>query len=346
MGGRGGCSSLCEKLAASRVNREETVEQALQEFIMSLAAERGSSRNTQGAYQTDLRQLQDFLRRKRITDWVKVRPDHLEAFVAHLHDREYANTSIARKLAAVKSFFLYLKISGAMEHDPAVALSAPRIEKYLPHALTPDEVALLFEQIAPSTPTGQRDAAMLQMLYGTGLRVSELISVDLDDLDAELLHVQCAGRTGRLRVLPLPSAARTELGGYLRGARPLLLRQAITPALFLNHHGERLTRQGFWLIIKGYARTAGIADITPHMLRHSFALDLIERGMELRSVQELLGHANLSTTQIYRQLHQSQPTPTEDATNGEDAPDAAGPATQRAIERDSIPALTQPGTRG
>lgn len=323
------------------------VEQAIQAFIVSLAAERGSSRNTLEAYHTDLRQLQDFLRRERIGRWADVRSHHLEAFVAHLRDREYANTSIARKLAAVKAFCFHLHLSGVTEHDPAVGLSAPRIEKYLPHALSRSEVARLFEQIVPVTPAGQRDAAMLQVLYGTGLRVSELISLDLDNVAAELTEIQCPARSGRHRRLPLPLTARAALDEYLQDARPRLLRQTLTTALFLNHHGERLTRQGFWLIIKGYARTAGIGDITPHMLRHSFALDLVERGVELRSVQEMLGHAHLSTTQVYRHLRKSQLAPAAGAAVHADADDG----TLRTAETnpEAIPALVQPihpGTRG
>jgi len=176
----------------------------------------------------------------------------------------------------------------------------------LPHVLTPEQIANLFRQVDVETPAGKRDFAMLHMLYATGMRVSELISLNLSDFDAERATIVCPGRNGRSkreRVLPLYAAAVEATKRYLETARTgLIARHPEEQALFLNHHGERLTRQGFWLIIKGYARQAGITEITPHMLRHSFAILMLQGGMELRSVQELLGHAHISTTQVYSQL--------------------------------------------
>jgi integrase/recombinase XerD len=278
------------------------MDQAIQDYILSLASERGASQNTLGAYQTDLRQFQDFLLRQGVVSWDAVDEAATRAFVELLVEREYATTSIARKVAAVKSFFQFLRARQAIQADPAATLTAPRVEKFLPHALAPHEVARLIGQPATDTSAGLRDAAMLQVLCSTGLRVSELVAVQLHDLDDDAGHVRCPGRNGRERVLPLGATARTALVAYLERARPSLARDHTVEALFLNHHGERLTRQGFWLIIKGYARQAGIAEITPHTLRHSFALDLIESGMELRDVQELLGHASISTTQLYRHV--------------------------------------------
>jgi integrase/recombinase XerD len=282
------------------------MEQAIQQFILSLAANRGASRNTLGAYQTDLRQLEDYLRQEGITAWSQARPAHLADFVAYLREREYAPTSIARKAAAVKSFFRALGISGAIPEDPAHELALPRVERDLPQTLAADEVARLFRHIATATPAGLRDDAMLRLLYSTGLRVSEIVALALTDLDADLAHVRVAGRNGRARVLPVSPPARAALADYLERGRPLLARNDSPRPLFLNHHGAQLTRQGFWLIMKGHARAAGIAHITPHTLRHSFALALVDRGVELRDVQELLGHANLSTTQVYRHLQRAQ----------------------------------------
>lgn len=282
------------------------MEQAIQQFILTLATERGASQNTLDAYQTDLRQLVDYLRHAGIASWAAVEPAVVQSFIAHLTEREYATTSIARKFAAVKSFFQYLSASGAVPSNPAQDVGSPRVEKYLPHALSPQEVARLFTLPMVSTAAGLRDAAMLHVLYATGLRVSELVAIELADVDAGLATIRCSGRSGRMRQLPVSKAARDALDAYLSRGRPQLVRDESTDALFLNHHGERLTRQGFWLIMKGYARAAGVADITPHTLRHSFALDMIDRGMELRSVQELLGHANISTTQMYRHLLKAQ----------------------------------------
>lgn len=282
------------------------MEQAIQDFILALAAERGASRNTLGAYQTDLRQLEDYLRQEGITAWTQAQPAHLADFIAYLREREYAATSIARKAAAVKSFFRALGISGAIPENPAHELALPRVERDLPQTLTADEVARLFRHIDSTTPSGQRDDAMLRLLYATGLRVSEVVALSVTDLDADLTHIRAAGRNGKARILPVPASVRAALADYLERGRSQLARQESVRPLFLNHHGARLTRQGFWLIMKGHARAAGIAHITPHTLRHTFALDLVDRGVELRDVQELLGHANLSTTQVYRHLRRAQ----------------------------------------
>lgn len=293
------------------------MEQAIQHFILSLAAERGASHNTLGAYKTDLRQLEDYLRQEGITAWSQARPAHVADFVAYLREREYAPTSIARKAAAVKSFFRALGISGAIPEDPALELKVPRVEREPPQTLSAGEVASLFSQIDTTTPAGLRDDAMLRLLYATGLRVSEIVALSLADLDPDLAHVRAAGRNGRVRALPVPASTRAALADYIERGRPRLARHESVHALFLNHHGLHLTRQGFWLIMKGHARAAGIANSTPHTLRHSFALDLVDRGVEMRNVQELLGHANLSTTQVYRHLRHAQPTPTSGAIAGD-----------------------------
>jgi integrase/recombinase XerD len=285
------------------------MEEALQEFVVALAAERGSSQNTLGAYRTDLRQLIDFLSRRGIDQWQAVTPAHIADFMLHLREREYATTSIARKVAAVKSFFHHLAAKHFITRDPSEALQAPKVQKYLPHALTHEEVERLFAAVKASTGVGQRDLAMLHTIYSTGMRVTELVSMDLGHLDLARGHVKCSTRSRRERVLPLSLTAQSALATYIEGSRRALLRDSDERALFLNHHGQRLTRQGFWLIIKGYARSAGIEDITPHTLRHSFALDMLGQGMELRSVQELLGHANISTTHIYKQMKRAQPVP-------------------------------------
>ncbi len=283
------------------------MDDAIHEFVNALASERRSSANTLGAYRTDLRQLLDFLRGRRVSSWMEVTPALITDFVLHLRERQYATTSIARKVAALKSFFHYLLATNAITHDPSEALQAPKVEKYLPRALGPQEIERLFSPVKSSVGVGPRDLAMLHTIYSTGMRVTELISLDLAHVDLARGEVRCNGRNRRERVLPLSLAAQNALANYMEGTRRQLLRASDESALFLNHHGQRLTRQGFWLIMKGYARSAGITDITPHTLRHSFALDMLGRGMELRSVQELLGHANISTTHVYKQLRRAQP---------------------------------------
>lgn len=278
------------------------MERLIQQYIDALASQKNPSENTLGAYRGDLRQLAAFADGRAMSDWTQVTPEFLAEFVAELNRREYAATSIARKVAAVKSFFHYLTVQGVTQADPARELGAPRVEKYAPAALSHDDVERLLASVVGDTSTGQRDAAMLQCLYATGMRVTELVTTDVADLDLTRGHIRCAGRNGRERMLPLRPVTQRALAVYLNDGRRALAHNASEPALFLNHHGQRLTRQGFWLIMKGYAKTAGISRITPHTLRHSFAVEMLGRGAELRTVQELLGHANISTTQVYNQL--------------------------------------------
>jgi len=280
------------------------MERIIQEYIGALAQERHSSVNTLGAYSTDLRQLADFMRQRGISEWAGVTPALMVAFTLSLKERQYAATSIARKVAAIKSFFHHLHTTGALPSDPSEGLDTPRVEKFLPATLSPQDVERLFATVRVEAPAGLRDFAMLHCLYSTGMRVTELVNCNVAHLDLARGHIRCAGRNRRERILPLSLMAQRALASYIEDARPAFTQKGgETQALFLNHHGQRLTRQGFWLIMKGYARAAGISAITPHTLRHSFALVMLNRGMELRSVQELLGHANISTTQVYNHLN-------------------------------------------
>jgi integrase/recombinase XerD len=284
------------------------MERVIQDYIQTLSARKHSSENTLGAYRSDLRQLASHAREKGARSWSEVTPEVVASFLDELRRREYATTSIARKVAAVKSFFSYLLANGKISSDPTDALDAPRVEKYAPSALSHEDVERLLKSVSGDTPAGQRDYAMLQCLYSTGMRVTELVMTNVANLDLARGHIVCQGRGGKERTLPLRPVAQHALATYLNDGRRALTHDIEEPALFLNHHGQRLTRQGFWLIMKGYARAAGIERITPHTLRHSFAIDMLERGAELRTVQELLGHANISTTQVYAQLQQPQKT--------------------------------------
>ena len=287
------------------------LQEAVDEYIASLASKEdergGSNKNTIAAYRNDLGQLCAYLTQQQIENWPQVTREHIAAYLLEMRENQaYRPTTIARKLAALKSFFRYVYSTGRIAFDPVEKLEAPHIQKELPNVLSVEQVNNLFAQVEVETPGGQRDLAMLQMLYATGMRVTELVSLNVSDFVAAQSHVVCPGRKGRAkreRILPLPPVAVEATRHYLDAARPhLVVHHPEEQALFVNHHGERLTRQGFWLIIKGYARQAGITDITPHMLRHSFAMLMLKGGMELRSVQELLGHAHISTTQVYSQL--------------------------------------------
>lgn len=273
-------------------------------FLQALKAEKDCSQNTISAYRNDLGQFVAHLRGEQgVADWRGVGQDHLVTYLLHLRERQYASSTVARKTAALKSFFHYLVETGQMASDPSALLSSPKVDKYVPRAITPDEVErLLAQPLKAGTPEALRDKAMLETLYSTGVRVSELVALDVACVELPSGRVRCAGKGGRERLLPLKLTAVEALDEYLRRGRVPLARNGADAALFLNHRGHRLTRQGFWLILKGYARAAGIYDITPHTLRHSFAAHELDKGAELRSVQHLLGHVSISTTQVYRRM--------------------------------------------
>jgi integrase/recombinase XerD len=287
-------------------------------FLAFLAAERRLTPNTLAAYRNDLRQFATYLGRARPapvgTDSseadapgqrASVSSAEVAGFFLQLRERGYAPATIARKMAAVKALFQYLLRTGKISTNPAAALGAPEVKKPLPKAISLSEVDALIAQAGKrSVPEGRRDVAMLSLLCATGMRVSELVMLDLQHLELETATVQCQGRSGRMRQLPLPSGVVAVLRTYLEESRPQVLRAGSpTDALFLNHRGRRLTRQGFWLIMKTLARESGVtAEITPHTLRHSFAAHRLRDGLALSRLRDLLGHANISTTQIYTQV--------------------------------------------
>ncbi|HVC81591.1 MAG TPA: site-specific tyrosine recombinase XerD [Chloroflexota bacterium] len=271
-------------------------------FIQFLRAEKGFSVNTISAYQNDLSQLQAFLGTQPNPEAAGMAPltrEMVLSFVLHLREREYAATTVARKIAAVKSFCHFLEQEGHLREDPTAHIDSPRVTKYLPRAASISEIERLLAQSIGDAPPTLRDRAMLELLYATGMRVSELVSLNRTDLNLEDDVVQCRGKGNKQRQIPFGQKARVAVGAYIVDGRPHLLAGRPGEALFLNHHGERLTRQGFWLIIKSYARRAGIEKITPHTLRHSFATHLLSNGADLRAVQELLGHSSIATTQVY-----------------------------------------------
>jgi integrase/recombinase XerD len=276
------------------------------EFLVFLAVEKGASQNTQAAYKNDLQQLADYIGSKGGNGWQALSRSDIQDFILDLKQRGYTETSVARKVAAVRSFFAFLVAEGTITNNPTEGLSSPRIGKTLPKAMSPNEVDELLDQPARrSTPEAKRDRAMLELLYATGMRVTELVSLDMENLslDPRAPYVRCIGKGAKERTIPFHEHALEALNAYLEDGRPLMVRNRNETALFVNRRGERLTRQGFWLILKGYAKSANLGkEITPHTLRHSFATHMLRGGMSLRNVQEMLGHANISTTQVYTHL--------------------------------------------
>ncbi len=283
-------------------------DEKVQEFLDYLLVEKGYSNNTIAAYHNDLSQLVGYLRQKgRLTspeDWRKVDKDAIISYILYLKERGYASSTVARKIAAVKSFFHHLFRSGFLTDDPTATLDSPKVKKRLPRSVSPEEIERLLAAAKGESPKALRDGAMLELLYATGMRVTELISLDLDDVDLEAGTVRCYGKGAKERVLPIHKRAVEALRLYLEKGRPRLVHdEGDKQALFLNPRGQRLTRQGLWLIVKEYVQEADLdVHITPHTLRHSFATHMLNRGADLRNVQELLGHASLSTTQVYTRV--------------------------------------------
>jgi integrase/recombinase XerD len=282
------------------------------DFLEFLSVEKGASSNTIAAYRNDLGQLEGFVGAKRngtgspAVQWANIDQNVVLDYILDLKSHSYKEATVARKVAAVKSFFSFLQAEGKVKANPTETLASPKVGKSLPKPLTVQEIDELLEQPARrNTPEAKRDRAMLELMYATGLRVTELVSLDLKDvqLDSENPHVRLVGKGNRERQLPLFDTAAVEVTEYIKVARTRLVGNRPETALFVNRRGERLTRQGFWLILKGYAEDAGIQGrVTPHTLRHSFATHMLRGGMDIHKVQELLGHANISTTQVYTQV--------------------------------------------
>jgi integrase/recombinase XerD len=276
------------------------MESFVSEFINYLAVERGLARNTLESYGRDLRQFQAYLQDSKIDFMKDLNRSTILTYLSNLQSNGKAVSTISRNLAAIKSFYQYLVRERYLEKDPAAHLESPKLEKKLPKVLSVHEVEELLKQPNSTLPAGLRDKAMLELLYATGIRVSELISLNISDVNLDMGYIKCYGKGSKERIVPLGSIAAKCVQDYLTKGRPKLVRTYEEAALFINHHGNRLTRQGFWKIIKKYAQEANIVkEITPHTLRHSFATHLLENGADLRSVQEMLGHADISTTQIY-----------------------------------------------
>lgn len=277
------------------------VAQVLEEFLSYLRVEKGLANNSVQAYASDLNQFRRLLVNHGIV-WSEVKAEHVEMFLHQLEGQGLAPRTRARKVAALRSFFDYLVDEDVVGANPCAYLASPKLPLKLPNILSEQEVLALLSAPTLDKPAGYRDRAMFEVLYGSGLRVSELVGLNAGDVD-QLGFVRCLGKGNKERIVPIGSHALKAVAAYLDYARPRLLKNPRERALFLNSRGQRLTRQGFWKIIKAWAKEGGIKkNISPHMLRHSFATHLLRHGADLRSVQEMLGHADLTTTQIYTHL--------------------------------------------
>jgi integrase/recombinase XerD len=294
------------------MDRSSLVEQRVEAFLHYMSAERGASKNTIDAYRNDLTRFTDFSNERGTGNTIAetIDRDLITNYILWLRNTaQYKPATIARKVAAVKSFCAFLLDHGDLTSNPTASIDSPRAPKPVPRPMTTSDVdALLREPLRSGTPEAIRDAAMLELMYATGMRVTELVSLNIDSLHLTPgpAYVRCLGKGAKERTIPVYEQAVTAVERYLDDSRPALLKDRPQTALFVNRRGERLTRQGFWLILKNYARHAGIeAHVTPHTLRHSFATHMLRGGASVRDVQELLGHANVSTTQVYTQLADS-----------------------------------------
>ncbi len=278
--------------------RPSPAEAAVRAFLDYLSIEKGLAANTLAAYGRDLGKLLLYMDKEKIP-WTRAQEEDLVGFVRAQSRSGLSARSLARLISAVRSFYRYLLMDGVVAADPAERLSSPSVWLSLPKFLTVKEVESLLAAPDGEEPRGVRDRAMLEVLYGAGLRVSELVSLKPADVSLEDGFLICRGKGGKERIVPLGASACGAVRAYLAGARPLFDKRSAVP-LFLTRRGGVFTRQGFWKLLKGYAKKAGLAaKISPHVLRHSFATHLLERGADLRSVQLMLGHSQITTTQIY-----------------------------------------------
>jgi integrase/recombinase XerD len=289
------------------------MKESIESFLHYLAVEKGYSEHTISAYHNDLTGLVEFAQKEatlpRPATWANFTRQHMLNYMLNLKERGYVPTTIARKVAAARSFFGFMVAEGNIKTNPTENMSSPSVGKALPKPIPINQVRLLLEQPAKlSTSEAKRDRAMLELLYASGMRISELVALNMGDVNFEGDYfVRCLGKGRKERIIPLYQQVANVVKKYVDEDRPKLAHGRKETALFLNARGDRLTRQGFWQKLKEYAKSAGLSpQISPHTLRHSFATHMLSGGADLRSVQELLGHANISTTQVYTHLTTEQ----------------------------------------
>lgn len=277
----------------------------IKEFLIYLKEVKSISRNTELSYERDLRYLAEFLNKKGIFEWKKVTVTILQSYLIFLEKEGKSPATISRILASIKAFFHYALVKKIVENDPTQSLRSPKIKKRQPKVMTIEEVELLLRQPSQNIPKEIRDRAMLELLYATGLRVTEILSLQISDLNMTLGYITCKEKNG-VRSIPFGERVKNILKTYLADARPQLLYNEKEKTLFVNCMGRPMSRQGFWKLVKFYVKKAGIQkEVTPHMLRHSFAMHLIANGANLKEIQETLGYSDLSVIQLYANLMQS-----------------------------------------
>lgn len=282
------------------------MEQAIQGFITYLHNVKKKSLNTELSYKRDLSKMVDYFAGIDINDVNGITEEALAGYVEYLNASGFAAATVSRSVASAKAFFHYCANEGIIDKDPTGILKAPKIEKKMPEILTIDEVNRLLEQPKGDSPKEIRDKAMLELLYATGIRVTELMNLRNEDVNIQMGFITCRSG-GKERVIPFGKEAKVAMLRYLEGGRGALVEDNKSDILFANCSGQQMSRQGFWKIIKYYSKKAGItADITPHTLRHSFAAHLVENGADLHAVQEMLGHSDISTTQIYASMNHNK----------------------------------------
>jgi integrase/recombinase XerD len=273
----------------------------LEDFLHYLSVEKQLANNTINSYKRDLESYILFLRNELKVESINdINRVHIIQFLKRERELDKSSKSMSRYISSIRSFHQFLFRERKVDIDFTENIETPKIERNLPKVLSVDEVDLLLNSLNENSPIDLRDKAMVEVLYATGLRVSELISLDLDSINLTMGFIRCIGKGGKERIVPLGRIAKASVENYLISGRPVLLKKSNSNAMFLNQRGKRLTRQGFWKILNIIQRKVGLStNISPHTLRHSFATHLLENGADLRSVQEMLGHADISTTQIY-----------------------------------------------
>lgn len=281
------------------------MDREIEQFSAYLLQKRYASLNTESSYRRDLKKLEGYLKERDIRKVEEVTETWLNAYVLYLEQNRSAVSSISRNIASIKAFFQYLHRMEAIHSDPSWNLKAPRVERKIPEILSVEEVNRLLEQPSEETPKGIRDRAMLELLYATGIRVSELIGLTLASINMQLGFC-ILQQTGKERIVPFRIKTRQALERYQNEARKKLLKQKESEYFFVNCSGKEMSRQGFWKLVKQYGKQAGISkEITPYTLRHSFAAHLIENGADIHTVQQIMGHSDLQTTQMYRNVSEN-----------------------------------------
>ena len=290
-----------------RLTHSYNMEHRIEQFLNFLLVERGLAENTISSYKIDLVRFIGFLKKKKINSVKNIAKDDLTGYLLYLKESGLATNSISRKLASLKTFYKFLLNEGIIKENIAGILESPRLWKKLPNTLDIKEVETLINAPYSRDWMGIRDRAFLELLYATGMRVSELVSLKANNLNLDMGFIKCLGKGSKERIIPLGRPAKEALEKYLEKSRPKLLRKGEQGSLFLTRLGKKMSRQNFWKMIKSYAKKAGIKKkIFPHVLRHSFATHLLEKGADLRIVQEMLGHSDISTTQIYTHINKER----------------------------------------